>query len=385
MRLLTRCASMMAIALSLSAPARAGSLPEERAIGHLEPVFEFNNAMPTGITVAAGGRIFVNFPRWGDTVPFTVGEIRGSKVVAYPDAAVNQVDATHPKDRFLSVQSVVADQRNRLWVLDTAAPSFSTPIAGGAKLVAIDLATNRIAKTIVIGAPALLPTTYLNDVRFDFRQGKEGIAYITDSSLNGPGGLIMVDLATGAAWRRLNGHRSTQPDPDFVPVVEGETMMVRTSGKAPVPFRIASDGIALSPDGATLYFSPLSSRHLFAVPTALLWDRDIAEDKVAASVTDLGEKGASDGLEADAVGRVYATDYEHNSIRRRANDGSWETIAHDPRLLWPDTMSLAANGYLYVTANQIERQPLFHDGKDLRQKPYTLFRLKVDSAPAPQQ
>jgi hypothetical protein len=47
-------------------------------------------------------------------------------------------------------------------------------------------------------------------------------------------------------------------------------------------------------------------------------------------------------------------------------------------VLWPDTLSLAADGYLYFTVNQIERQPPFNDGHDLRVKPYVLFRVKVD-------
>jgi sugar lactone lactonase YvrE len=144
---------------------------------------------------------------------------------------------------------------------------------------------------------------------------------------------------------------------------------------------VASDGIALSADGATLYFCPLSSRHLYAVPTALLRDRHADEAKVAAAVVDLGEKGASDGLEADALGRVYAGDFERNSIRQRQTDGTWRTIAHDPRILWPDTLSVGPDGYLYFTANQLQRQAQFHDGQDQRVKPYTLFRVEIDAAP----
>jgi hypothetical protein len=35
----------------------------------------------------------VNFPRWGDDVPFTVAEIHdGKEVVAYPDQAINQTN-----------------------------------------------------------------------------------------------------------------------------------------------------------------------------------------------------------------------------------------------------------------------------------------------------
>ena len=48
-----------------------------------------------------------------------------------------------------------------------------------------------------------LPTTYLNDVRFDLRQGAEGVAYITDSNNEGIGGIIVIDIASGRAIRRL--------------------------------------------------------------------------------------------------------------------------------------------------------------------------------------
>ena len=40
-------------------------------------------------------------------------------------------------------------------------------------------------------------------------------------------------------------------------------------------------------------------------------------------------------------------------LEPRLHDGAWETVVHDPRLLWPNTMSAAADGYLYVTADQL--------------------------------
>jgi sugar lactone lactonase YvrE len=196
----------------------------DQIIGNIEPIFRFYDAMPTGVTVAADGRIFVNFPRWGDEVPFTVGVIRNGKVEAYPDAKINIFDPLNPGETLGSVQSVVIDAANRLWILDTAAPGFSPPVLGGAKLIAVDLATNKVVKTIVLPATTVLPTTYINDVRFDLRQGKDGVAYITDSSINGPGGILVVDIESGDSWRKLSGHRSTSPDPSFIPIVEGERL-----------------------------------------------------------------------------------------------------------------------------------------------------------------
>jgi hypothetical protein len=71
---------------------------------------------------------------------------------------------------------------------------------------------------------------------------------------------------------------------------------------------------------------------------------------------------------------------EHNGILRW-KDGVFETVVHDSRLLWPDTLCLAENGYLYFTVNQLHRQGLFHGGKDERHPPYGLYRVKVDAQP----
>lgn len=363
-----RITSVLLAALSFASayPATAATL------ANIEAVQAFDGAMPTGVTVSAKGRIFVNFPRWGDDVPFTVGEVRDGKVVAFPSQQINTYDPARPAQTLSSVQSVVVDAFDRLWILDPAAPKFQTRIAGAAKLVAVDLNSNQVVKTIVIPPSVALDTTYLNDVRFDLRVGKAGVAYITDSSVSGPGGIIVVDLDSGKSWRKLTGHASTSVDPTFVPVVEGQRF---------TSLSVASDGIALSADGKTLYYSPLSSRHLYSVPTSLLIDPAANDKAVASAVRDLGEKGASDGLEADDKGRLYASDYEHNAIHQRLPDGQWKTLAADPRMLWPDTLSVGPDGYLYFTANQLHRQAGFHDGKDLRTKPYMLYRVRIDAGP----
>ncbi|BCJ52583.1 hypothetical protein Asp14428_40580 [Actinoplanes sp. NBRC 14428] len=98
--------------------------PVDQPIGELETVHTFDSGpMPTGVSVSARGRIFVNFPKWGDDVRFTVGEIRDGIVVPYPDEGWNTPSADDDPKAFVSVQSVVVDPADRLWVLDTGAPS----------------------------------------------------------------------------------------------------------------------------------------------------------------------------------------------------------------------------------------------------------------------
>ncbi|HYZ17481.1 MAG TPA: L-dopachrome tautomerase-related protein [Candidatus Acidoferrum sp.] len=356
-------------------------LASEQPVGELETVATFDGPMPTGVTVSQRGRIFVNYPKWGDDVAFTVGEVREGRAVAYPDEATNRTDPNNLAVALVSVQSVVVDPADRLWILDTGSPMFQPTQYGGPKLVCVDLTSDRVAKTILFPPDVALPTSYLNDVRFDLRRG-DGIAYITDSSMNGPNGIVVVDLGSGESWRRLHDHPSTKAEPpqSFLPIVEGQPLFQRPPDGPPKPLGFGSDGIAIGADGTRLYYCPLMTRRLYSVATDLLTDRSRSDRD--ATVKDEGDKGGgADGLESDANGAIYATNYEHDAVLRRRADGEWETVVHDPRLLWPDTLSLATDGYLYVTANQLHRQAMFHRGRDLRRKPYALFRVRVDAQP----
>lgn len=376
-----RSALFLLLGLSIASVCAAETLPADRPVGKLETVALFRGPMPTGVTVSRRGRIFVNFPRWGDPVQYTVAELKGGRTLPFPPGPLARTDRRHPADTLISVQSVVVDPRDRLWLLDTGSIQFGPPLPGGAKLVGVDLQRNRVFKKILFPDDVALPSSYLNDVRFDLRRGKAGMAFITDSSGTGPNGIVVVDLASGRSWRRLHDHPSTKAEPMFRPSVEGRTLMNRQPGKPPSFLTLGSDGIAISADGERLFYCPLASRRLYSVSVDALADEQNGEDQAAATVRDHGEKGASDGLDSDSQGRIYVTDYETNSIRRRRGDGDYETLVHDPRVLWPDTLCVAEDGYLYFTANQLHRQARFHDGRDEREKPYVLFRTRINAQP----
>ena len=359
-------------------------LATDAPLGALETVALFDGAMLTGVTVSRGGRVFVNFPKWGDDVRFTVAEVVDGEVVPYPDMATNETSSEDPAAALVSVQSVVVDPADRLWILDTGSPMFQLTEYGGPKLLCVDLETDEVVKKILLPQTVALPTTYLNDVRFDLTRGEEGTAYITDSSDKGPNGIIVVDLASGESWRCLHDHPTTKAEqpPGFQPMVEGRPLMQVNPDGSANPMTIGADGIAISADGECLYYCKLMGRHLYSVSTEALRDRSLGDADIARTVRDEGDKGgAGDGMETDAAGNIYATNFEHNAVLRRRPSGEWETVAHDPRLLWPDTMSVAADGYLYVTANQLHRQPPYQGGEDLRQKPYALFRVRIGEGP----
>lgn len=427
------------LSLLLPLGLRAQQAATDRFFGNLETVATFPGPMPEGVTVSHTGRIFVNFARWGDPIPFTVAEVVNGKAVAYPNEEMNNwpgrslpnpnaftdraVDQTH----FVSVQSVVVDPEDRLWVLDTGAPLLKNTVPDGPKLVAIDLRTNKVVKTILLPPESAGTNSYMNDVRFDLRGGEtgpqdcttmigsapapnpnappkdpmypnaerscngtaargadgiHGTAYITDSSSEGPNAIVVVDLGSGKSWRRLNQHSSVLSEDQFLMFAQGQPVYMTLPGHPPKAVNFAADGIAISNDGETLYYCPINGTKLYAVSTAMLKDRSKSDAQVAATVRAVTGKMPSDGLESDAAGNVYMTDPVTDSIHRwNPKTGLTDTLAHDPRILWPDTMSLAGDGYLYFTSNQLNQQPTMHNGQDLRQKPYQMFRIRVDAAP----
>ena len=347
-------------------------LPAPLTFGELEVVHAFDRQMPTGVAVSDGGRVFVCYPRWGDDVRFTVAELVDGEEVPFPDLAYNQADEDDPASGLVSVQSVVVDPADRLWLLDTGSIEMGETSPGGPKLVCVDLNRDEVVRTIELPPDVAMPTTYLNDVRFDLSRGDAGMAFITDSGIHPehPMGLIVVDLGSGRSWRHLTGHPTVTPAEGHLVVIDGQ----------PFPdILMGSDGIAISADGARLFYCPLASRRLYSVATDALADPN---GDVEATLEDHGEKGASDGLEPDDQGRIYATQYEQGAIIRRTADGSaWQPLLQQPHLLFVDTLAVAADGFLYATVNQLHRQAQYHGGEDKREPPYALIRTPIDAGP----
>lgn len=369
----------------------ASDRPVDLDVGDLQMVAEFEQQV-VGVAVSASGRVFVSFPRNGiDTVKNSVEEVIENKAVAYPNEEINTLNTAAPSTHFLSAQSVYVDSSDTLWVLDVGNLGSGTPlISGGAKLVAIDLTTNAVKRTIVFPDSLITKGTSINDVRFDLARGAAGFAYITDSSAAAGSGIIVVDLSTGNAVRRLAHDPTVLPDPAFRATVEGKPFVIQaTVDAAPSLVSVANDGIAVSADGKLVYYCPIASRNLYSVDAAVLTDFTQSDAAVAATIKNLGDKGEVGGLEADAQGRVYLTNGEFNAIRRfdpsqgtaDTFNPTFETVVHNRHLVWPDSPALGKDGTLYITSSQVNRLPVFNAGQDLRRPPYFLYKVQTDATP----
>jgi sugar lactone lactonase YvrE len=343
------------VAAALIAAAAGAAFAQTRSSA-LTQVAQFDHQV-TGVAVTADGRRFVNFPRWTDDAPVSVAEVmKDGSIRPYPDARWNEyrnarANEMSVADHFVCVQSIVPDGHGNLWVLDPGAPGNEKILPGAPKLVKIDLATNRVTKTIPVPETVALQGTYLNDIRFS-PDGR--IGYITDSGTRGA--IIVVDLDSGASWRTLDGHPSAQVDKSVTVTIDGKPLR-RADGRQPM---FASDGIAISQDGKTLYYQALTGRTLYSVDTALL-RREVAESARAAGVKTVAQTHVADGLWMSKAGVLYLTSPTDYSIKR-LNGASVETVLTDRRLRWPDTFSEGADGRMYVTASHIQDTQWFAPG-----------------------
>ena len=118
-------------------------------------------------------------------------------------------------------------------------------------MVKIDPATNKAVQTIFFDGTVAPQGSYLNDVRFS---PDDKVAYLTDSGAKGA--LVVVDLTTGKSRRVLDGDPSTQADPSVTVTWNGKPLR-RPDGRGG---DFMADGIALSPNGQTLYWQPSDIR-----------------------------------------------------------------------------------------------------------------------------
>ncbi|PRY06814.1 major royal jelly protein [Pontibacter ummariensis] len=306
----------------------------------LTKVATFKSNQVTGVTMTEDGRLFANFPRWREDVPFSVVEVMPDGTPKpYPNEAWNSWTGQPQPHQFTSVQSVVAHDGS-LYVLDPANPMFKG-VVGNAKLYEFDLATNTLKNTWEFDRSVAPEQSYLNDLRLDDERGK---IYMTDSGL---GAIVVLDPATGKARRLLDNHVSTKAENVFLNI-NGEKWL--RNGQQP---QIHSDGIALSPDNDSLYYHALTGYTLYRVPTDALANASLREAVVEEKVQSLGNTPAPDGMIFDERGNLYMADLERDAIVYRTPSGEIKTLVQDPRIDWADTFTIGPDEMLYFTTSKL--------------------------------
>jgi sugar lactone lactonase YvrE len=311
----------------------------------------WKGAMAAGFKIDREGNYYLSVPRWAPGIPATVNKIQvvdgKAMLTAYPNWEMNRIGDPN------ALQSVLGweiDELNRAWFLDQGHIESKPCLDGAQKLVCWDLTENELVESIQIPDKiASYEASFLNDVMVD---NANGFVYIADSGIfTDPlqGGLIVYNMRTKELRRILHQHVSTQDVPGYWFKIAGKPVWKDRS------MRTGADGIALSADRKTLYWCPLTARHLYAVDTAIIQDFTTPHATIEAAVVDLGDKGTNtDGLGADNRGLIYYTMLEGQGIGiydPRAR--TFNTLLTDERMVWVDGMAFDNKGNLIFNTNRL--------------------------------
>lgn len=316
------------------------------AVSHLAPL--------AGLHYAPDGRTFVSVPRWITAeVPATLNILTddGSGIARLaPFPAEGQDLASDPATSLRNVLGFHVDATNGwLWALDMgfAAGEAEAP-AGGQKIVIFDLATGAVVRRAPLDAVADRKGSFLNDITVDERRKR---AFISDSGFRSAPdnmtGIITYDFASGAVTRVLDRDASVRTDRNAPVISHGKAVWEGA------PLLIGINGVALAPDGETLYWTVTTGDSLFSAPVAALTDPSLSDAERSAQVTRVARLGFStDGIAVATDGVVLITDVTGNGIVRvDPATGAVTTLAASDSVWWPDTVTLMPDGAIAFTAS----------------------------------
>lgn len=322
------------------------------------PFADSVNAPIAGLHFDNQGRAFVSTPRLASaslTATLSILDTRvqtgPARLTAFPSIQANAV-AGSAADSLRSVLGFYVDNRNGwLWALDMGfVAGESEAPANSQKVLVLDLKSGRTVKRIKLDQVADRAGSLLNDIVVDERRR---VAYISDSGSrsapNNKVGLIVVDFASGTSRRVLDKHPALDVEPGVNVIAHGAEVW---PGK---PLKIGINGVALSPDADTLYWTVTTGTRAHSIPTSILRKPDATTAQVAAAIEDLGPVGGNtDGIVTDAKGNLYITDVTHNGIvKYDAHTKVMALIAADDNVHWPDTPSLMPDGELLFTSSAL--------------------------------
>ncbi len=315
------------------------------------------NVMMTNAAVSPAGRLFGNFPRWTHVPTPSVGEATPDGTFKpFPGGGWNEWQPGRPPaDRFVCTHGLHADRENNLWVIDDASPYHGAMVEGGAKLVQIDLATDRVSRVYALGKDLAPPGAVLSHMRVDAR-----FLYVTDS---GSGVIVVIDRASGRGHRVLEGEPCSRADRTITPMIHGKPLM-HPDGRVPV---INLSHLELSPDGAWMYFTPLFGPTLWRIPTKCLQDARLTSKEVGKHVEAVVRIPPVTGITADAAGDLYLSALTEDGVLKLGREGRLQTVIRDERISGPNEGSLGPDGFYYFPNSQAPRV----------NRPYEVFKIKV--------
>lgn len=270
-----------------------------------------------------------------------------------------------------SVLGITCDSRGIVWMLDNGRRSDVPP-----KLVAWDSKRDQFHRVIQISHQALSPKSFLKNLVID---PVAPFIYISDPADGISSALLVVNIETGLTRRVLEGHRSTQMEPNIQLKLDGRSITVRRpDGQIATPLTGVSP-IAIDRKGEWLYYGPRNGSSLFRIETSLLRNTTLTRTALEAQVDGVSQKPICDSMAIDSKNRIYFGDISRGSIDYVTPDEGYlnlRLLIRDPRIIWPGGLVIAPDGNIHFFSNQLHRTPFFNGGKDITSPPFSIFRTR---------
>ncbi|MGL5839014.1 MAG: L-dopachrome tautomerase-related protein [Sphingorhabdus sp.] len=327
---------------------------------------------PGNIAVSETGRIF--FTYHAESRPeIKVLELVNGKPVPYPNRAMQTPDPDKPS--YGAVFNLRIDSKDRLWSIDHGDHGVK-----GARLVAVDIKTDKPIKQIKLPGSVAGIGSYVQDMQID-PAGR--YIYLADIGVfNGRPGLIIVDSESGKARRVLDSHKALMAEP----------YQVNAQGRIMKPlhsnlfwFHPAFDPIALDRRNEWLYVGPMAGKTLYRVRVGDLHDKKLNAAELSRRVERYAARPQVDGITIDNEDRIYLTGIEDGVIWMLDQDKRLSSLAGHPKMRWPDGLSFGPDNWVYIADSNIPDVMMRSKAHIASTAPFYIFRFKAPgSAPAGQ-
>ena len=315
---------------------------------------------PGNPAVAPDGTVYFSMHPF-DEPEFKIMRLDNGQATPYPNEQLSK--------SFEAIIGIHVTSDGTLWWLDMGSKDVSP------KLVGWDTKRNALKTVHTIPREVSVPNSFHQDFAIDEKRKRAYIADMSRGNLideSNPA-IVVVDLETGASRRVLSGNKVFQPTNSSI-IAEGKPMKMSDRDGHVHDIKLGLNPITIDPDDEWVYFSTMTPGSVYRVPSAVLGDFSKSETEIEDRIDMYADKPSSDWIVAAKDDRVYFTNVDESAISIADQSGT-KIWVQDERLIWPDGLSLASDGSVIVTVNQLNRAPVFNNGVSGAQKPYTIMRI----------
>lgn len=331
---------------------------------------------PGNVAVAPDGRVFISMHPFDNPVHKVMEVAPDGTTKPFP----NEAWSREPGRDGVGLANVIhlAVLGKNLYILDMGSDTV-TP-----KLLAWDLAGNALKQIWYIPKHATTKQSFLQDFVITPDATYAIIADMGQADLLGQPSpaLVVLNLQTGVAVRKLVDHPSVRPNQKQM--MAGGTPLRLTRGGKDYALMLGLNPITMDPRGAFLYYAPMSEGLIYRVAVADVVNPSLTPEVLAAKISVVGPKPASDGMIVDHAENIFIGSVNTSSVGVINNKGKYTSWLRDTMLSWVDGFAFGPENTIYATVNQLHLAGIFHRGEDKSIPPYLVVRI-VGGRPVPAQ